>query len=190
VPTERGSYTAEDDGRRAIPAVRVPVSTVRARVRFPRGSANSLAHPYDPPSGGTALGDDGRSCPRRQRSSRDQICMQSYGGGAQLGWRSCSLAPGFVLWAVRSVEASAMDSRETRHGCAPPVCATKEEGAATDAWARRSSEGPIQRGCETTNDAWVPRTGDLSGRLSDRQVGSTRQGGCTRGGEEFGPREG
>jgi hypothetical protein len=43
--TERGGYTAEDDGRRAIPAVRVLVSTVRARVRFPRGSANTSTHP-------------------------------------------------------------------------------------------------------------------------------------------------
>jgi hypothetical protein len=37
LPTERGGFTAEGDGRRAVPAVLVPVSTVRARVRILRG---------------------------------------------------------------------------------------------------------------------------------------------------------
>jgi hypothetical protein len=48
LPTERGGFMAEGDGRRAIPAVLLPVSLVLARVRLPRGSANTLSHPHDP----------------------------------------------------------------------------------------------------------------------------------------------
>jgi hypothetical protein len=126
--------------RRAIHAEQMPISTVRARVWFPRGPAN--------PPGTLLTAPERRHGPWRRWPIVSAAAVQhsrptrtqSYGGGAQLGWRGCSPAlvhfmGGSVGWGVRNGF-----PRD------PPLLHVfgwrgEEGGAAADAWARWSSEG-------------------------------------------------
>ena len=148
--------------RRAIHAEQMPISTVRARVWFPRGPAN--------PPGTLLTAPERRHGPWRRWPIVSAAAVQhsrptrtqSYGGGAQLGWRGCSPALGSFYGRFgrlgrpqRIPERSAIVARLrlARRG-------RRSSGRRVGPVEQR---GPIQRGCESVNDTRVPRTGDMSG---------------------------